>query len=59
MNRHGAPAMGGKQQKAKDFSLFGECYSSVKEAFEQAKKQALATDVIFVGGSTFVVAEVV
>lgn len=47
------------QQKAKDFSLFGECYSSVKDAFEQAKKQALPTDVIFVGGSTFVVAEVV
>lgn len=47
------------QQKAKDFSLFGECYSSVKDAFEQAKKQALSTDLIFVGGSTFVVAEVV
>lgn len=47
------------QQKAKDFFLFGECYSSVKEAFEQAKKQALPNDLIFVGGSTFVVAEVV
>ncbi len=47
------------QQKAKGFSLLGECYTSVKDAFEQAKKQALPNDLIFVGGSTFVVAEVV
>lgn len=47
------------QQKAKDFSLFGKSCASVKDAFEQAKKQALSTDLIFVGGSTFVVAEVV
>lgn len=47
------------QQKAKGFSLLGECYTSVKDALEQAKKQALPNDLIFVGGSTFVVAEVV
>ena len=37
----------------------GETYSSVAEALNAAKAQALPTDFIFVGGSTFVVAEVV
>ena len=39
--------------------LQGEAYSSVTEALNVAKAQALPTDFIFVGGSTFVVAEVV
>ena len=39
--------------------LQGEAYSSVAEALNVAKAQALPTDFIFVGGSTFVVAEVV
>ena len=39
--------------------LQGERYSSVAEALNAAKTQALPTDFIFVGGSTFVVAEVV
>ena len=39
--------------------LQGERYSSVAEALNTAKAQALPTDFIFVGGSTFVVAEVV
>ena len=38
--------------------LQGEAYSSVAEALNTAKAQALPTDFIFVGGSTFVVAEV-
>ena len=38
--------------------LQGERYSSVVEALNAAKAQALPTDFIFVGGSTFVVAEV-
>jgi len=38
--------------------LQGERYSSVAEALNAAKAQALPTDFIFVGGSTFVVAEV-
>lgn len=46
------------EEKAKDFSLFGESYASVAEAFQKAKQQALPTDLIYVGGSTFVVAEV-
>ncbi|WP_315040256.1 folylpolyglutamate synthase/dihydrofolate synthase family protein [Capnocytophaga sputigena] len=39
--------------------LQGEAYSSVTEALNVAKAQALPTDFIFVGGSSFVVAEVV
>ena len=39
--------------------LQGEAYSSVTEALNVAKAQAIPTDFIFVGGSTFVVAEVV
>ena len=39
--------------------LQGETYSSVAEALNVAKAQAIPTDFIFVGGSTFVVAEVV
>jgi len=44
--------------KALEFGLHGESFSSVKEAFISAKKQAGKNDVIFVGGSTFVVAEI-
>lgn len=46
------------QTEAVAFGLKGRVYGSVKEAFEAAKSQASAEDLIFVGGSTFVVAEV-
>ncbi len=36
----------------------GQGYDSVEKAFTMAKEQALKEDLIFVGGSTFVVAEV-
>lgn len=36
----------------------GQTYSSVNEAFNSAKQHATPQDLIFVGGSTFVVAEV-
>jgi len=45
--------------KAGKLSLLGNVYSSVKEAYAAAKNNAKAKDLIFVGGSTFVVAEVV
>ncbi len=38
-------------------SLHGLAYSSVREAFESALKNANKNDLVFVGGSTFVVAE--
>jgi len=47
------------QQKASEFGLNGSIYPSVKKALEAAKKSADPNDLIFVGGSTFVVAEVV
>lgn len=40
------------------FKLQGLCYPSVKEALDAARKNAVAEDLIFIGGSTFVVAEV-
>jgi len=45
------------QQTAKKYNLIGEKYSSVVEAFSTAKKNASQNDFIYVGGSTFVVAE--
>ncbi len=39
--------------------LIGQAYDSVNNALRAAKEQALPSDFIFVGGSTFVVAEVV
>ena len=43
---------------AQQKSLRGQSYSSVNDAFLEAKKAANAADFVFVGGSTFVVAEV-
>jgi dihydrofolate synthase/folylpolyglutamate synthase len=45
-------------QKFYDKGINGKAYRSVTFAFEAAKKQASNNDLIFVGGSTFVVAEV-
>lgn len=44
--------------KAAEFGLHGEVVREVPKALAQAKSLATAEDVIFVGGSTFVVAEV-
>ena len=46
------------QAKAKDFGLDGKVYPSIPEAYQQALKSASKTDFIYVGGSTFVVAEI-
>jgi dihydrofolate synthase/folylpolyglutamate synthase len=47
------------KQQARSFSLDGEVYPSVKAAFLAAQQSAGRNDLVFVGGSTFVVAEVV
>ena len=44
--------------KAAEYGLQGEVVRDVSKALEQAKALATAEDVIFVGGSTFVVAEI-
>lgn len=46
------------QQKAALFELHGEVYNSVSEAYQKALQNAAATDFVYVGGSTFVVAEI-
>ncbi len=43
----------------KKFSLNGTCYPTVTEAFNAAKIQASPKDMIYIGGSTFVVAEII
>ncbi|HBK71212.1 MAG TPA: tetrahydrofolate synthase [Flavobacteriaceae bacterium] len=47
------------QSQAKEYQLFGTTYLSVTKALVAAKKNAKKSDLVFVGGSTFVVAEVV
>ncbi|MEY8861406.1 folylpolyglutamate synthase/dihydrofolate synthase family protein [Tenacibaculum singaporense] len=44
--------------QANEFNLVGEVFDSVSQAFEKAKANASRGDVIYVGGSTFVVAEI-
>ena len=46
------------KQKASKYTLVGQTYSSVNEAYNKSLTVATKNDVIFVGGSTFVVAEV-
>ena len=46
------------QQKARAYELIGASYVSVSEAYKSAMTAAKAKDLIFIGGSTFVVAEV-
>lgn len=45
-------------RKAKKFGLNGSCYANVGLAIQKAKERAKPKDLIFIGGSTFVVAEV-
>ncbi len=47
------------RESAMSFGLIGDSYQSVKIALDAAKQYAGDGDLVFVGGSTFVVAEVV
>jgi dihydrofolate synthase / folylpolyglutamate synthase len=47
------------KEQATSFNLFGNSFSSVWEALQAARVSAIKDDLIFVGGSTFVVAEVI
>jgi dihydrofolate synthase/folylpolyglutamate synthase len=44
--------------EATEYGFQGDYYASVKIALDAAKKNALDVDLIFIGGSTFVVAEI-
>lgn len=47
------------KKQAANFGLQGEVYPSVKTALKSAQQNAGENDLVFVGGSTFVVAEVI
>ena len=44
--------------KATEFNLVGEIYNSVSNAYQSAIKNASSKDLIYIGGSTFVVSEI-
>ena len=45
-------------EKATSFGLNGKVFNSVTEAYEEATENASESDFIYIGGSTFVVAEI-
>jgi dihydrofolate synthase/folylpolyglutamate synthase len=45
--------------EASKYGLIGQSYPDVYSALLHARKKASKSDVIFIGGSTFIVAEVV
>lgn len=45
------------KDKAAHYGLCGQCYSTVMEAFHAAQQAAVSDDFIFVGGSSYVVAD--
>lgn len=45
-------------QKALEFGLYGKVYNSVSEAYQNALRSATKSDFIYIGGSTFVVGEI-
>lgn len=47
------------KQQAESFGLHGNTYPSIKQALQVAQNNAAENDLVFVGGSTFVVAEVI
>lgn len=44
---------------AAQYDLKGECYESVIQAYNAAKQDAAEDDLIYIGGSTYVVAEII
>lgn len=46
------------KEKASEHKLYGESFNSVSAAYQTAKQNATANDFIYIGGSTFVIAEV-
>jgi dihydrofolate synthase/folylpolyglutamate synthase len=47
------------QSKAEAYGLNGRCYSTVGEALGAAKLATSGSDLIYIGGSTFIVAEII
>jgi dihydrofolate synthase/folylpolyglutamate synthase len=47
------------KEEAEKYGLIGESFPDVKTAYDVSRKRAGESDLIFIGGSTFIVAEVV
>jgi dihydrofolate synthase/folylpolyglutamate synthase len=47
------------KNEAEKYGLKGQCFKCVADALKSAKENAQPSDLIFIGGSTFVVAEVI
>ena len=47
------------QKKARAYNLFGEVFNNTNNALKKAKKNADKMDLILIGGSTFIVAELI
>jgi dihydrofolate synthase/folylpolyglutamate synthase len=47
------------QYKAKSFQLFGNTYTSISKAYKAALEKSSDKDLIFIGGSNFVVSEII
>jgi dihydrofolate synthase/folylpolyglutamate synthase len=47
------------QEKAKTYQLIGNTYTSVSKAYKAALEKSTDEDVIFIGGSNFVVSEII
>jgi dihydrofolate synthase/folylpolyglutamate synthase len=45
------------QSEAREYGLYGNTYPDVKSAVAAAEEESSPDDVIFIGGSTFVVAD--
>lgn len=45
-------------EEAREYGLQGTCYPTVKEALETARRDASEKDFIFIGGSNFIIAEI-
>jgi dihydrofolate synthase/folylpolyglutamate synthase len=45
------------EKQAASYQLKGNCFATVSEAYNSAKKNATTDDLILIGGSTFIVAE--
>ncbi len=44
-------------EKAKQYNLFGKVYDEISDAISSAKRNADENDIIFIGGSSFIVAD--
>jgi dihydrofolate synthase/folylpolyglutamate synthase len=47
------------QDKAKSFQLFGNTYTSISKAYKAALEKSTDKDLIYIGGSNFVVSEII